>query len=116
MVLYPFSYAVDTYVSNWEENQKAGEAFADAVKAVNGVEYQVGNTATVLYTSNGSSKDYAAGDHDIRVAYTIELSGGGDGGFDLPPSEIYGGVTEVFQGFRALAAFTATSKKVSTKA
>jgi Zinc carboxypeptidase len=108
-VLYPYSYALDTLVSNWEENQAAGDAFADAVFAVNGQAYQVGNTAHVLYPSNGSSKDYAAYDHSIRIAYTIELNGGGAEGFDLPPEEIYKSVTEVFQGFRALAAFTANS-------
>jgi carboxypeptidase O len=109
LVLFPYSYHIDALIVNHEENRALGEEFAAAVKAFSGTEYRVGSSAQILYTSNGNSKDYAGAAHSARISYTIELTGGGAAGFDLPATEIYNVVTETFEGVKVLAHFTGTA-------
>ncbi|KAJ8970945.1 hypothetical protein NQ317_008292 [Molorchus minor] len=99
-VLYPWSYA-SAFPDNADEHQTVGELFNDAVVAVGGSNYTVGNSAQLLGTSAGCSDDYALGGVGVNLAYTLELPGGGSGGFDLPAEDIQTVVEQAWSGWQA---------------
>jgi len=101
--LYPWGYDF-ILIDNWEEQDRAGRAFADAVYAVNGTRYTVGNGAFALYPAYGASDDYAAS-QGATISTTIELPGGGQYGFDLPPERISSVVQETWEGLEELFHF-----------
>jgi len=53
----------------------------------------------------GGSDDWAKGGADIAQSFTIELPGGGSGGFDMPPSEIEKTVKQVLEGLKVFAKY-----------
>lgn len=81
-----------------------GEQFADAIRAVRGTNYRVGNSASLLYITYGDSKDYAA-TLGIPLTYILELPGGGNNGFDLPPENITDVVFETLHGFKVFGQY-----------
>uniref|UniRef100_A0AAG5D5V7 Peptidase M14 domain-containing protein n=1 Tax=Anopheles atroparvus TaxID=41427 RepID=A0AAG5D5V7_ANOAO len=104
MILYPYGYAWPFVpVTNQAAHIALGQQARDAVTAVGGPRYVVGNSAEILYTANGCSDDYAAGVIGARFSYTLELTGGGRNGFDLPATEIMAVATQTFQIFRTMA-------------
>lgn len=104
LILYPFGYTWPYLpVSNQAEHIAIGERAAAAVSAVGGPTITVGNSAEILYTATGASDDYAAGAAGFTYAFTLELTGGGSYGFDLPASEISRVATETFEIFRSMA-------------
>lgn len=86
---------------NWEQQRYAGQLFANAVLNATGTIYRVGTSPEILYSSYGTSKDYAA-INDIDLAYTIELPGGGTAGFDIEVERIDEVVKETFIGLHAM--------------
>uniref|UniRef100_A0A182QI89 Peptidase M14 domain-containing protein n=1 Tax=Anopheles farauti TaxID=69004 RepID=A0A182QI89_9DIPT len=86
MILWPWGYDF-IHAPNAAELQRLGEQARDALVAAGGPEYEVGNSSDVLYTASGASDDYAYS-LGVPYAYTIELSGGGKEGFDLPASDL----------------------------
>lgn len=56
-----------------------------------------------MYAAAGGSDDYALGVTKIPVSITMELTGGGNNGFDPPPSQIRNIVKETWIGIRAMA-------------
>ena len=105
MVLWPWSYPGGTWISNWEEHQRAGLAFADGIRQATGKNYVVGNSIDVLGTAFGVSDDHMSGEHKIPLSFTLELTGGGRTGFDFPESQIEDLVKETFWGYRAFAQY-----------
>uniref|UniRef100_UPI0022EC84CE carboxypeptidase B-like n=2 Tax=Anopheles cruzii TaxID=68878 RepID=UPI0022EC84CE len=104
MILYPYGYAWPFIpVSNQAAHIALGEQARSAVSAVGGPLYVVGNSAEILYTATGCSDDYAAGVIGSRFAFTLELTGGGSTGFDLPASQIMAVASQTFQIFRTMA-------------
>ncbi|KAG5672021.1 hypothetical protein PVAND_002183 [Polypedilum vanderplanki] len=85
--------------------QTVGNAFRTALQAVNGINYAVGPTNTVLYAASGASPDHAYGHHGIKLAYTLEMRGNGNYGnygFVLPPQFIIPNAQEVIAGLVGL--------------
>lgn len=48
-VIWPFGFEFDLYVRNWKEHQLVGELWQAAVLEATGVDYEVGNSADILY-------------------------------------------------------------------
>ncbi|XP_053686630.1 carboxypeptidase B-like [Sabethes cyaneus] len=104
LILYPFGYTMPFVpVPNAAEHIAMGQRAAAAVSAVGGPTYRVGNSAEILYSATGASDDYAAGAAGFTYAYTLELTGGGSNGFDLPASEIQRVASQTFEIFRSMA-------------
>lgn len=104
MILYPFGYAWPFIpVSNAAEHIAMGEKAKAAVLAAGGPSYVVGNSAEILYTAFGASDDYALGLGGFTYGFTLELTGGGSQGFDLPASQIQNVAHATFQIFRSMS-------------
>lgn len=74
-----------------------------ALEAVNGRYFQVGNIASVIYLSSGSSADYAYDNAGVPYACGLELrpAQGEFDGFNPPPSQIEPSGREVYAGLLA---------------
>jgi hypothetical protein len=106
MVLYPWGFSGSPgWISNWEHHRRVGNLWADAIRAQTGKSYQVGNIADILGNAFGASDDHMAGEQLVNLVYTLELTGGGQTGFDFPEAEIEGLVKETFWGYRALGLY-----------
>lgn len=104
LILYPFGYELPFIpVSNAAEHIAMGQKARSAVLAVGGPDYTVGNSAEILYNAFGASDDYAVGAGGFKYAFTLELTGGGRQGFDLPATEIQRVAHATFQIFRSMA-------------
>lgn len=100
-LLYPFGYKEDVPNPNTKNLQKLGERVAKAILGKNPSRvFKVGNSAALLYPATGTSDDYAAGPAGVDFAYTIELPGGGEGGFQIGPEKIVGVGEEMFEAYR----------------
>ncbi|XP_062550730.1 carboxypeptidase B-like [Armigeres subalbatus] len=86
MILWPWGYDF-LRCGNWEEHDTLGREAQQAIIAKGGEEWIVGNSAEVLYKASGATDDYAYS-NGAKLAYTIELTGGGVEGFDLPASQL----------------------------
>lgn len=103
-LLYPFGFNKGIHNENEANLQSLGIRVASAIRRVNASRnYVVGNSASALYPASGASDDFAAGAVGIDYAYTVELSGGGNQGFDLEPSKIQTVSNEIFAGYREYA-------------
>lgn len=98
-ILYPWGYTSDL-PEDVDELDSLGRKVNDAIRAVDGTRYTVGSSTNVLYAAAGGSDDWAKGVAGVQLSYTIELPGGGMGGFDLPPSEILDVCVETFEGVK----------------
>lgn len=104
-ILWPFGFKLDAYVKNWKEHDAVGQLWADAIFKATGKEYEVGNSADVLYTANGASDDYALATANANLAYTIELPPGDFNWQDYPQDMIYKLAKGTFFGYRALGLY-----------
>lgn len=82
----------------------------DAVSgAGNTDDWEVGNSADILYTANGASDDFAIAYGRAKLAYTVELPPGpthvGFSGFEYPEDMIDTLVKEIFMGYRAMGLY-----------
>ena len=105
LVLWPWGFEFNVFVKNWKEHEYVGNLFAKAVFDVSGTNYSVGNSAEILYTANGASDDYALAFADADLAYTLELPGGGNFGFDYPQDQLFDLAKALFMGYRAMALY-----------
>lgn len=103
-LLYPFGYDYNIPNVNTAKLQELGDRAAAAIEARYSRHYTVGNSAHALYPASGASDDFAAGEAGIAYAYTVELTGGGSVGFDLPPTDIQLVSDEILVGYRIFAA------------
>lgn len=82
-LLYPWGYdTLDTHDAT--DLHRVGNVAARALKQTNGVAYQLGSAAKMLYPASGGSDDWAKGGAGIKYSYTIELPDTGRHGFILP--------------------------------
>lgn len=84
-----------------------GIKFRDALRELDGINYAVGSSNTVLYATSGASPDHAYAVHNIPLSYTIEMRGNGHYGnyaFVLPPEFIKINAIEIFTGIKGMIA------------
>lgn len=106
MILWPWGYDF-IHCDNWEEHDTLGKQARDAIVAAGGDEWTVGNSADVLYKASGATDDYAF-NSGARMAYTIELTGGGLEGFDLPASQLGKVITETMEIYKTFGKYAGT--------
>lgn len=97
--LYPWGYTSEL-PPNVDELHSLAVESEKAISAVNGTRYKIGSSFNILSPASGSSRDWVYGAAGINLAYTMELPPGGENRFDLPPEEILGVVTEMFEGVK----------------
>uniref|UniRef100_A0A1L8DR84 Putative carboxypeptidase b n=1 Tax=Nyssomyia neivai TaxID=330878 RepID=A0A1L8DR84_9DIPT len=107
-LLYPWGYDSVLH-DNSEELDLVGTIVANSIFQTYGRQYTVGNSAILLYPAAGASDDYAADALNLGLSYTVELTGGGSGGFDLPPAQIGQITTEIFHGVRSFAQYVSAN-------
>lgn len=95
-------------VDNWELHESLGHAYADAIFNATGTNYTVGNAAIELYPAYGGSDDYAYF-LGVEASFTIELTGGGRYGFDLPANRLQAAVDETWLGFKNMLQYAASN-------
>ncbi|ELT95055.1 hypothetical protein CAPTEDRAFT_225067 [Capitella teleta] len=82
---------------------------ADAISAVNDVQYDAGISPELMYPFGGGSADWAKGVANIKYSYLVELrdrataSGRGHYGFLLPPDHIRPSGEENWAGMKVIA-------------
>lgn len=86
-IIFPWSYTTDT-PDDYDELNSLAQAARDAIYNVNGTWYTVGMSSEILYYAAGCSSDWVKGVAGVDLAFVYELPGGGNFGFDLPPSRI----------------------------
>jgi len=99
-VLWPWGFAFNTYISNWQEHVLVGQRWVDAIYQATGTYYDLGNSADLLYTATGASDDHAVAYANAHIAFTLELTGGGTTGFDFPEARVFELSRETFLGYR----------------
>jgi hypothetical protein len=97
--------------SDYTELKRVGDAAAAALRAVNGLNFAVGTPPDLLYVASGGSFDYAKENLAIKYSYSPELrpATAGQGGFNIPASNILPSGREVF------AAIVATARQHAPK-
>jgi len=86
-ILYPWGYdKLDT--RDFRDLKRVGDITGNALKKLNGVTYQIGSAAKMLYPASGGSDDWAKGGAGIKFSYTVELPDTGRHGFILPARHI----------------------------
>ncbi|XP_063788279.1 carboxypeptidase O-like isoform X2 [Pseudophryne corroboree] len=86
LILFPYGYTTNAS-ANHEEMMAVGLNSATEITKLYGTQYDVGSSSTILYSTSGSSQDFAA-DLGIDLAYTFELRDNGTYGFILPEEQI----------------------------
>ncbi|XP_012624577.2 carboxypeptidase O [Microcebus murinus] len=86
LILTPYGYTQNKS-SNHEELIQVGQKAANALKAKYGTNYRVGSSADILYSTSGSSRDWAR-DIGIPFSFTFELRDNGTFGFILPETQV----------------------------
>ncbi|XP_073710906.1 carboxypeptidase O isoform X3 [Misgurnus anguillicaudatus] len=95
-ILLPYGHP-NVSAPNYNELMKVGLAAAKAMKSVHGMEYEVGNSATILYPFSGNSQDWARL-MGIPFSFTFELRDKGTFAFELPEDQIQPVCEEVYVG------------------
>jgi len=98
-VLWPFGFAFNTYIPNWQEHVAVGERWVNTIYAATGTWYDLGNSADLLYTATGASDDHAVAYANANIAFTLELTGGSYG-FIYPEALVFALSRETFLGYR----------------
>ncbi|XP_007501915.1 carboxypeptidase O [Monodelphis domestica] len=86
LILTPYGYTQNR-PSTYDELIRVGQKAAEALKAKHGNNYRVGSSSEILYSTSGSSRDWAY-DIGIPFSYTFELRDNGTYGFLLPEDQI----------------------------
>lgn len=108
LLIYPFGYEYNVPNPYEAELNTLGTRVANAIKAQFPTAiYTPGTQPEVIYPASGVSTDFSAGELGIPFAFTIELPGGGTGGFDLEPERIQQASDEIFVGYREFALWLA---------
>ncbi|XP_061394965.1 carboxypeptidase B1-like [Musca vetustissima] len=101
-ILLPWGHT-NELPENFYEMMDVADAGAMAIVLTTGTSYTYGNTYKVIYPTSGDSSDYALAAINVPVSLCIEMPAGGFSGFDPPPRQIEGFVTETWIGVRAMA-------------
>lgn len=102
-ILYPWGWT-SQLPETWQDIDEVAQAGAAAIKQATGSRYTVGSSTNVLYAAAGGSDDWALAVAEVPISITMELPGGGNGGFNPPPSSIEKLVKESWVGIKAMAA------------
>jgi carboxypeptidase A2 len=91
--------------ADYSELLRVGNAAAAAIRGVNGLNFAVGTPPDLLYVASGGSFDWAKETAGIKYSYSPELrpATAGQGGFEIPPSNIIPSGNEIFASFVAVA-------------
>lgn len=103
VILSPYGYT-EQLPANSADQVSLGNEAADAIRAVHGTEFTVGPSGATLYTTTGSSADYATDIAGAEYAYAVELRDKGENGFVLPPEQIRPTGEEMLEGIKVLLA------------
>ncbi|CAF0747889.1 unnamed protein product [Brachionus calyciflorus] len=91
--------------SDFEDLVQKAKIATNAIKSVNGSEYQIGPSSSLLYMSSGGSEDWVKAKAGVKYSYSIEL-GPKDAdflnGFIVPESDIPIAGEEMYRGLIAL--------------
>lgn len=108
--MYGYGYARHTYPPDVDQLRNLSIVAAKAIKAVNGVEYEIGSPTDILYAASGASDDWAKGVANIKWTYTLELRPGPTDpdpdksyGFQLPSEYISPTAKEAWAGILTVA-------------
>lgn len=110
LILYPWSYSGSVVPPSRAENIEAAEAYSNAVKAVNNVNYEVLQSAD-LYPAAGVSDDYAMS-LGVEQSFTVELQD--TSSFILSSSQIEPTYLENWAGFQAMVAYVLGTNTTGT--
>jgi len=94
-----------TKPTDYNELMRVGNLAAAAIRAVNGLVFQVGTPPDILYVASGGSFDWAKEKNGMKYAYSPELrpATANQGGFDIPASNIIPSGREIFASVVAVA-------------
>jgi len=84
--------------SDYNDHMRIGNAAASAIRRTSGLSFRVGTPPDILYAASGGTYDWGKEKAGIRWAFTPELrpQSQWQGGFDIPPSNIYPSGEEIF--------------------
>lgn len=111
-LLYPWGWT-NKLPPTWQDIDEVAQAGASAIKQATGTRYTVGSSTNVLYAAAGGSDDWAYAVAEVPISITMELPGGGSGGFNPPPSSIAKSVKESWVGIKAMASKVAEKYKIN---
>jgi len=91
--------------TDYNELMRVGNLAAAAIRGVNGLVFTVGTPPDILYVASGGSFDWAKEKNGMKYAYSPELrpATAGQGGFDIPASNILPSGREIFASVVAVA-------------
>lgn len=95
MVLLPWSYTTERH-PNYDCFMEVGREIADALEAVHGIHYEVGQIPDLLGVASGAANDWAIGVGNVPYGFGMELRDTGEYGFLLPPDQIQASGEETF--------------------
>jgi hypothetical protein len=102
LILTPWGWSCDPedLPATLPRMREVGEGVAAAIYGSSGKEYTTGPACEVLYFSTGTGRDYHHGVHNATHSWTIELRpfDAAEGGFVLPPDQIWSTVKEQWAG------------------
>lgn len=88
---------------NFAERFAVGNIITNAIWQESGARFRSSSEANVNGPVSGTSGDYAAGQDQIPLVYTIFAPSGGPNGWDVPENQINRIVDEIFFGVAAVA-------------
>jgi len=102
-LLMPYGHQT-TPSSNHANLTSVGNAGANAIRNMNGTDYLVGSSSTVLYATSGTSRDWAFGAGGVPLSFTFEVRPirGSNNGFLLPVNQIIPNNQEVMNAIKAM--------------
>ncbi|XP_063067992.1 carboxypeptidase O-like [Engraulis encrasicolus] len=105
LILFPYGN-INIKAQNHDELTEIANAAATAIRAVHGMDYEVGTQAKVVYPTSGTSMDWA---HLMGIPYcfTFELRPDPDSEhhFLLPENEIQPACEEAYEGVRSILTY-----------
>ena len=87
LILAPYGYG-RVYPDNYAQLERVASHWIAGARQLRDTDYKFGTSAIILYPAAGGSDDYAHGQANIKLSYTVELPDKGNNGFVLPPTEI----------------------------
>ncbi|XP_053958408.1 zinc carboxypeptidase-like [Anastrepha ludens] len=102
VLLSPYGHTSEL-TDNHDDLMAVAKAYSDAVKELPyATEYTYGTSATSMYFTSGSTRDWVYNTQGIRLSYTIEFRDTGRFGFILPPIQILPHCEDTFVGILAI--------------
>ncbi|XP_013401045.1 carboxypeptidase B-like [Lingula anatina] len=100
----PWGYT-HTLPPDYQLQNKVAAAAVEALASINGVKYEHGSIANIIYPASGSSADWTYGDLGIKLSYGVELRDKGRHGFILPTDQIIPSGKETFAAVKSIGKF-----------